>query len=149
MAGGLEVLLRATVASPIGNHAQWLQERIAGRYAGAWLDDQSIEQVLNASEMIGWRLNTASRCGRPVWLVQPGSQAFLPDFDIYKEGPDSVRWAFDEIRRKSTATDVQTGPKAIYGVIYEWLDRRSRLNSQGPIKTIVREHILDHDLHCR
>lgn len=37
-----------------------------------------------------------------------------------------------------------SGPLAMYGALCDWLDRRSQLIDPGPIRTILREHILDH-----
>lgn len=70
-------------------------------------------------------------------------------FRIYEQGADAVYAALDDIRSRASATAVQAGPPAMYGVLYDWLDRRSQLIGPGPIRNILREHILNHHAYMR
>jgi len=36
----------------------------------------------------------------------------------------------------------------MYGALYDWLDRRSQLIAPGPVRDILREHILNHDAYA-
>ena len=65
-------------------------------------------------------------------------------FTFYREGEAAIREALDEIRSRSGAQAVQAGPLAYYGSLYDWLDRRSNIVDPGPIRALLREHILDH-----
>lgn len=65
-------------------------------------------------------------------------------FSIYSEGPDAVEEALDTIRQTSPANAVQAGPLAYYGAIFDWLDRRSNSIDPGPIRDILRNHIVKH-----
>lgn len=107
-----------------------------------WLDGQTLEQVIAASEMIGAIL----QFGHDVRLTQlSGAQteeATDVGFSIYSEGPTAVREALDTMRQTSQAEAVQAGPLAHYGKLYDWLGRRGNAVEPGPIKDILRDHIV-------
>ncbi|GGH63715.1 hypothetical protein GVY41_19550 [Frigidibacter albus] len=146
-AGGLTVAETGTEAAGAGTHAAWLHQRLAGQGAMNWLDDQTIEQVLNASEMLGLVLEHGQQI-RPATLSRvQRNQALALGFEIYEQGPDAVYAALSDIRGRSAATAVQSGPLAMYGILYDWLSRRSQMIAPGPIRNILREHILDHDAY--
>lgn len=70
--------------------------------------------------------------------------AIARGFSIMANGADAVTAAFDDIRAASAARAVQAGPLAMYGQLFEWLNRRANLLDPGPIKGLLREHILRH-----
>ncbi|UWQ57819.1 hypothetical protein K3722_15175 [Leisingera caerulea] len=57
--------------------------------------------------------------------------------------------ALDTIRRRSPATAVQAGPLAKYGPLFDWLDRRCNAIDPGPIRDLLRNHIIKHDALSR
>ena len=146
-AGGLDCAETATKPMRVHPTCLWLHGRIRGEEANSWLDDQSIEQVLASSEMLGLVLEHGEQI-RPARL--PGEireTAAVIGFEIFRSGPDAIFGALDDIRRRSAASAVQAGPLAVYGVLYDWLDRRAQLVSPGPIKDIVRRHILENSAY--
>ncbi|MDE4276534.1 hypothetical protein PXK58_19435 [Phaeobacter gallaeciensis] len=48
----------------------------------------------------------------------------------------------DTIRQTSPANAVQAGPLAHYGKLSDWLDRRSNSINPGPIRDLLRDHIV-------
>ncbi|RGP36554.1 TniQ family protein [Pseudotabrizicola alkalilacus] len=148
-AGGRELAEMSSLTVNIGRHVAWLHNRLNSAPSGTWLDDQSIEQVLNASEHLGMVLEHGQDI-RPGKLTRLELSAALETgFRIYEQGPDAVKAGLDDIRKKALATAVQAGPLAMYGVLYDWIDRRSQLIAPGPIRKILREHILDHDAYMQ
>lgn len=147
-AGGLDVAEASTSSAEGGQHAAWLHARLSSSARPAWLGEQSIEQVLNASEMLGVILEHGQGA-RPGHLSRKErSSALERGFRIYEQGADAVYAALDEIRRAASATAVHAGPLAMYGALYDWLDRRSQLIAPGPVRDILREHILNHDAYA-
>lgn len=65
-------------------------------------------------------------------------------FSIYREGPVAIEEALDTIRHTSSATAVQAGSLAYYGNLFDWLDRRCNALDPGPIRDILRDHIVKH-----
>ncbi len=148
-AGGLEAAEALTQRAEGGRHLAWLHRRLDMVPDTGWLDGQTLEQVLNASEMLGIVLEHGQDI-RPVKLPRmERSRSLEIGFRIYEQGSDAVYAALGDIRRKASATAVHAGPLAMYGPLYDWLDRRSQLIAPGPIRDILREHILDHDAYMQ
>lgn len=146
-AGGLDVAEMATSGAEAGRCLVWLGDRLRAARDPSWLDGQTIEQVLSVSEMLGMVLERGQDV-RPARLTRmERCDALETGFRIYEQGTEAVYAALGDIRRKASATAVQAGPLAMYGVLYDWLDRRSQLIDPGPIRHILREHILDHDAY--
>ncbi|MDN3711188.1 TniQ family protein [Paracoccus cavernae] len=122
----------------------WLSSRLDGIHDASWLADQTIEQVIAASEMIGAvlgygqhvRLRSLSRTER--------SDAVERGFSYYREGQGGVMAVLDEIQARSSARAVQAGPLAVYGRLYDWLDGGAKLIDPGPIRPLLRDHVLSH-----
>ena len=109
-----------------------------------WLDGQTIEQVLAASEMLGGILEHGHQVKLTKLTAAETEEATEIGFLIYREGPQAVEEALDTIRQTSPATAVQAGPLANYGKLFDWLDRRSNAIDPGPIRDILRDHIVKH-----
>jgi hypothetical protein len=122
----------------------WLRERLHGQPCSGnpWIDDQTLEQVLAASEMLGATLEHGHRVALKKLSAEQTEQATDIGFSIYSEGPDAVSEALDTIRATSPASAVQAGPLAHYGKLYDWLHRRSNTIDPGPIRDLLRDHII-------
>ncbi|WP_165971799.1 TniQ family protein [Meridianimarinicoccus aquatilis] len=135
-----------SVSSETPDYLKWLRTRLhfGPRLGASWMDDQTTEQVLAASEMLGGILQHGHKVA--LRKLTPGETEEATDigFSIYCEGPAAIEEALDTIRRNSSATAVQAGPLAYYGKLFEWLDRRSNALDPGPIRDILRNHIVKH-----
>ncbi|CUH74643.1 hypothetical protein [Tropicibacter naphthalenivorans] len=67
-------------------------------------------------------------------------------FRIYAQGPKAIIKALDLIRETSPAQAAQAGPLAKYGKLYDWLDRQCNGRDPGPIRDLLRAHIIEHDV---
>lgn len=134
------------VHAEVPDYLSWLHARIHGG-AGVnnpWLDGQGVEQVLSASEMLGAILEHGHKVALTKLTPAEAEEATDIGFSIYSEGPEAVNEALDTIRQTSPATAVQAGPLAYYGKLFDWLDRRSNAIDPGPIRDILRDHIVKH-----
>lgn len=151
--------LRVALGSdPLGKHEyapeempeylQWMRQRFHENLSEAnpWLDGQTMEQVIAASEMIGAILQFGHDVRLSKLSAPQTEEATDVGFSIYREGPNAVHEALDTIRQTSQATAVQAGPLAHYSVLYDWLGRRGNAVEPGPIKDILRDHIADNSL---
>ena len=144
--GGLDDLAAASREVPVSDHVLWVSRRLQGQGQGDdWLASQSIAQVIDASEALGAVLEHghAVRLGKLSREAREG--AIVRGLGVLGEGEDAVMAAFDDIRAASSANAVQAGSLAMYGRLFEWLDRRTNHIDPGPIKRLLREHILRHD----
>lgn len=126
-------------------YLEWLRMRVHGHAVDeTWLAEQTTEQVLAASEMIGAVLQHGHKVALKSLSPTESEEATDIGFSIYSEGPDAVEEALDTIRGTSKATAVLAGPLAYYGKLFDWLDRRSNSVDPGPIRDILRDHIVKH-----
>lgn len=122
---------------------------IDGRLCGqpqnpSWMAEQSIEQVLTASRMIGATLEHGHRVRVNRLDAVERERAVERGFRILAAGRDAVVETLDESRNASSATAVQAGPLAMYGRLYDWLDRRANTIDPGPVRDVLRDHIVEH-----
>lgn len=126
-------------------YLDWLRSRVHGHAVDeTWLAEQTTEQVLAASEMIGAVLQHGHKVALKSLSMAEAEEATDIGFSIYSEGPKAVEEALGTIRCTSPATAVQAGPLAHYGKLFDWLDRRSNSVDPGPIRDILRDHIVQH-----
>ncbi|WP_193789513.1 TniQ family protein [Salipiger sp. CCB-MM3] len=139
----------ATAQEPkaeVPEYLSWLRGRVHGGGVSEphWMASQTLEQVLAASEMIGGILQHGHKVTLTKLSSAESEEATDIGFSIYREGPEAVEEALDTIRRTSPATAVQAGPLAYYGRLFDWLDRRANSIDPGPIRDILRDHIVKH-----
>ena len=131
-------------AGPVPEYLLWLERRLSGRDVADWMTDQSFEQILAASEMVGGILNHGHKVNLSKLSVLDQERATKLGFTIYRAGADCVADALTTIRTTSPATAVQAGSLAMYGRLFDWLDRRCKEVDPGPIRDILRDHIVKH-----
>lgn len=151
-----EINLRLALgAAPLGEaeaveaetpeYLPWLRTRLDGlNLSSSWMENQSLEQVLDASEMLGGILQHGHKVALSKLTPAETEEATDIGFSIYSEGPEAIEEALDTIRKTSPATAVQAGPLAYYGQLFDWLDRRSNAVDPGPIRDLLRDHIVKH-----
>jgi len=127
-------------------YLEWLRKRVHGAGGGAtsWLEGQTIEQVLAASEVLGAILEHGHAVRVTKLKPMQTEEATDIGFSIYREGPAAIEEALNTIRQTSSATAVQAGSLAYYGNLFDWLDRRCNALDPGPIRDILRDHIVKH-----
>ncbi|WP_044044121.1 hypothetical protein [Octadecabacter antarcticus] len=127
-------------------YLKWLQDRVHFDQpcTNYWLDGQTIEQVLAASEMLGAILEHGHQVAIRKLSPSQTEEATNIGFLIYREGTNAIEEAMDIIRQTSPATAVQAGPLTYYGKLFDWLDRWSNAIDPGPIRDILRDHIVKH-----
>jgi len=134
---------RHAATGTMPDYLPWIDARLHGAPSeNGWLDTQTLEQVLNASEILGAVLEHGHDVRVTRLTPEATEKATEIGFSIYREGPEAVSEALDTIRAASPATAVQAGPLAYYGRVFDWLDRRCNANDPGPIRDIVRDHIV-------
>lgn len=151
-----EINLRLALgAAPLGEagavgteapeYLSWLRTRLDGlNLSSSWIENQSLEQVLDASEMLGGILQHGHKVALSKLTPTETGEATDIGFSIYSEGPEAIEEALDTIRKTSPATAVQAGPLAYYGQLFDWLDRRSNAIDPGPIRDLLRDLLRDH-----
>ena len=128
------------------SYIDWLRDRLERTCSEehSWLTGQTLEQVLTASEMVGGVLQHGHKVKLSKLSPSETEEATDIGFSIYRKGPEAVVEALDTIRQTSPASAVQAGPLAHYGSLFDWLARRSNTIDPGPIRDLLRDHIVKH-----
>ncbi|WP_277871180.1 TniQ family protein [Thalassorhabdomicrobium marinisediminis] len=144
--GGEPMASPSTATPEPPEYLKWLRGRVTGGSSseGSWMAGQTLEHVLAASEMLGGILQHGHKVALTRLTAAQTEEATDIGFSIYSEGPGAIEEALDTIRKSSSATAVQAGPLAYYGKLFDWLDRRSNAVDPGPIRDILRDHIVKH-----
>ncbi|WP_333829782.1 TniQ family protein [Pararhodobacter sp.] len=111
--------------------------------AGDWMDGQTVEQGARACEMIGATLLHGLTFEHKSFSPEDWQRAGAMGFEFARLGEEIVLEALSCVAALATTTAGQAGPKAIYGRIYEWLAYSSPAVDPGPIRVLLREHILN------
>ena len=144
--GGRPLAQVKEVKSETPEYLLWLRAKLDHQPCenNLWLQQQTLEQVLAASEMLGAILEYGHQVALTKLSPVQTEEATDIGFSIYWEGPEAIAEALDTIRQTSPATAVQAGSLAYYGKLFDWLDRRSNAIDPGPIRDILRDHIVKH-----
>lgn len=124
-----------------------LQHYVASRFLhgrdNGWLDLQNIDQAVKACEMLGvCRVFGAHKDLHTLTMSQL-DEAGHAGFEAASQGESGIRDALEEIALESTRQQLRGGPQALYGRLYQWLQFNKSQVDPGPIREVVRAHILD------
>lgn len=124
-----------------------LQTYVEGRFAGGaqsdWLDGQNIDQAARACEMLGVCRVFGAHTFLDKLSHRQWHEAGAAGFEAARAGPDGIRLALDEIATQSWKVKDTGGPQAAFGRLYQWLQSAKSQRDPGPIRDVVRDHILE------
>jgi len=148
-AGSPRALLAHALPHVPGPLQLWVQARLEDHRdaGGPWLAAQTIEQGARACEMLGAQMlfggRRNAREGRDLSVGQ-WEEAGACGLEIAQGGPNAIRSALDDLRARARGAAVQAGGDGVYGMLYSWLDQSSPIVDPGPIRHLVREHMLQY-----
>lgn len=127
-----------------------LQKYIVGRLEGAsgpaWLDKQSVEQVVRTTEMLGVGLTFGRKPDMIAMSNGDWDHVGRVGFEFTKRGEEGVRSALGEMQHRAWFQEkvpAHSGPQMIFGPLYSWLRSSTSAKDSGPIRQIVRQHIIE------
>ncbi len=118
--------------------------RLEGAKGPEWLDAQGIEQAFRATEMLGAVLRFGARTKAADLDQMDWDAAGQAGWKFTSGGESGVRTALDQFLENARMTS--DGPLRrvpTYGLLYSWLGSAALSKDPGPIRGILREHILD------
>lgn len=141
---GLAAGLTPRAPSPLQNYCT---DRLAGKTGPAWLDGQGIEHAFRATEMLGVILTYGPKPNLHNLTGDDWDTAGRAGFTYSSRGKEGVREALAVMQTRfvqsgSSATSL-AGPQMVFGRLYQWLEFPSTKKDPGPIRGVLREHILD------
>lgn len=124
----------------------YVTDRLDGKTGPAWLDGQGIELGARASEMLGLALEFGRKPNLRQMTADEWDKAGRAGFEFTSLGEEGIREALGEVQRRvwfDERISGQSGPQMVFGRIYQWLNFSKNRKEVGPIRQVVREHILD------
>jgi DNA-binding phage protein len=142
-----DALLQAMVAqSPtrdVSPLQTYVERRLDGAIGPAWLDGQAIDQAARACEMLGAIVRHGPKVELPGLSEDQWDAAGAEGFAFTARGAEGVREALDRILVRFRDETLKGGPQAAFGRLYQWLQFNRDGKDRGPIRGVLRDHILD------
>ena len=122
----------------------YMLDRLDGVPGPEWLDSQTLEQAIRASEVVGALVvfgpaAKASDLSHDRW-----DEAGRIGFAVTSEGEAGIRRALYDAQVAFARTGAMPGRRKIFGSLWEWLSSTKLRKDPGDIMRIMREHIFDH-----
>lgn len=121
----------------------YIETRLAGGAGPAWLDAQPIDQAVRACEMIGTLVSHEVTRRLPALSPSALDAAGAVGFRHAERGEAGFREALRQVQDRPGAHHRNGGPQAAFGFLYAALQFNRTGRSPGPIREVVRDHILD------
>lgn len=142
----LRALADEQVRREVSSLQTYVTDRLDGKTGPAWLDGQGIELGARASEMLGLALEFGRKPNLRKMTADEWDKAGRAGFEFTSRGEEGIREALGEVQRRAWFDERisgQSGPQMVFGRIYQWLNFSKNRKEVGPIRHVVREHILD------
>lgn len=127
-----------------------LQDYVLSRFDGQagpeWLDGQGVEQAVRATEMVGVVIAFGTKPNLKLFTQEDWETAARAGFSFTARGEQGVRDALDLLFERfigsGNCKTGWSGPQVVFGRLYQWLNFSKNKKDPGPIRDVVREHIL-------
>lgn len=141
--GDLNNIWKASRSRKLSALQEYVDARLDKIPGPSWLDSQPIDVACKATEMFG----ACIEFGADVSLVKLSeydwNTAGNIGFGFTSRGEDGIREGLDHLLATNQKISAQSGPQAILGQLYKWLQFKKNDRPVGPISDLVREYILD------
>jgi hypothetical protein len=131
----------AAIPSPVQSY---LLGRFAGEPGPEWLDGQQIDQAVRATEILGAVLAFGFRVDIDKMSAEDCHRAACVGWEWTSKGETGLREAFTLLQtagpmeRRGAAAH----PGYKFGTLYRWLSSKHTHDDRGPIKNVLREHMI-------
>lgn len=139
----LRQLADVALPRPVSPLQTYVERRLEGCAGPAWLDGQAIDQAARTCEMLGAVLLHGSHVDLPDLSQDQWDAAGAEGFAFAARGERGVRDALDILFDRFRVGVVGGGPQAAFGRLYQWLQFNRCGKDRGPIRSVLREHILE------
>jgi hypothetical protein len=139
----LRQLADAALPRAVSPLQTYVERRFEGCAGPAWLDGQAIDQAARTCEMLGAVLLHGSRVELPDLSQDQWDAAGAEGFAFAARGEPGVREALGILLDRFRAEVLKGGPQAAFGRLYQWVQFNKGSKDRGPIRSVLREHILE------
>jgi hypothetical protein len=123
----------------------YLLDRIAGVSGPEWLDGQAIDQATRATEILGAVMQFGSRVSIGSLTIEDWHRAGHVGWASASKGEAGLREAFKVIqaREPEPINARYRHPGNKFGALYRWLSLKTNYDDRGPIRDVLRDHIIE------
>lgn len=141
----LRLLVDRSVPAPPSPVQTYLLDRLAGVPGPKWLGGQSIEQATRSTEMLGAVLEFGYKASTNRLTNAEWHLAGCTGWEWTRRGKIGLREAFHIVQASAPkATDARLRPPGHrFGTLYEWLAKQNTHDDRGPMRNVLRAHILE------
>ncbi|OWU78864.1 hypothetical protein ATO5_07345 [Loktanella sp. 22II-4b] len=118
--------------------------RLEGNAGPQWLDEQTLDQAVRATELLGVLLEFGPTQLLPELTEAEWDRAGRVGFHYTSQGEVGVRQALQEQFDRFSNAKGSPGPRKIFGCFYNALAHSKSMKNPGDIARIVREFMWDH-----
>jgi hypothetical protein len=139
----LRQLADAALPQAVSPLQTYVERRFEGCSGPEWLDGQAVDQAARTCEVLGAVLLHGSHVELPDLSQNQWDAAGAEGFAFAAQGERGVRDALDILLDRFRLGVVAGGPQAAFGRLYQWLQFNRGSKDRGPIRSVLREHILE------
>lgn len=139
----LQALVAEAVRRPVSPLQEYAVNRLNGETGPEWLDAQSLEQAVRATELLGVLLELGPEQKLPELTADDWDHAGHIGFGFTSRGEEGIQEALMAQIRKFDATTGTPGPRRIFGRFYEALAYSKSDKAPGDIARILRKIITE------
>jgi hypothetical protein len=139
----LEIQAQNAAQRAVSGLQRYIMDRFEHVRGPAWLDEQQVDQASRACEILGVCVIFGAHTDLDELTQSHWDEAGAAGFEAAAFGPSGVCDALDRIAEKSLNSKIGGGPQATFGRLYQWLQFNKTKQDRGPIRHIMREHILE------
>jgi hypothetical protein len=122
----------------------WLQARLSGVPASTWIDGCTIEQILGFSEVLGLARIHGIASRAELFTDAQRETETEEGFAVVSKGEANIIEALDEIYEENRKKAGQSGPRASYGILYNYFQGSAANDaSGGPGRRILFNHVME------
>lgn len=118
--------------------------RFEGRSGPAWADGQGIEQVTRATEMLGGVLEFGTHAKPAELSMTDWNAASNNAWSYVRQGEGGVRSGLEMLQQRAVEQGMvgHRNRFATFGMLYRWLSSPKLTKDPGPIREVLRRHII-------
>lgn len=120
----------------------YVENRFLGKEAHFWLDNQDIDLASKTTEMLGACVEFGAHFTPGDLTEAQWDRAGHVGFEYTSRGEQGVHDGLTTIQRSPESVS-HSDPKGMFGRLYNWLESSRFEKPAGPIREVLREHILD------
>lgn len=139
--------IRRLASDPERRQASAFEHNLLARVLGSpvesnWLNSLGFSASARACELFGAVLNFGTRFNMRQLSPADWARAGAAGFDLLKAGIETVRDFLLNLQR-APALGATSGPQQMFGRIYQWLEFGSDDRDLEPVRTMLRDHIVE------